>query len=117
MDLDAIYEEIDNCQKLPVLVEGPNDQKSLEKLGFNKIVQLDKPLFQMVELLEGEEEIVLLTDLDAHGRKLYKYFYNELTKRGVKVNNRLRLLLFETQLSQIEGLFSYLQRQDPCTSS
>ncbi len=99
-----------NARNTPVLVEGPNDKRALEKLGFTKVIHLSGPLYQMVELVEDEPEILVLMDLDSHGRKLYRYFYSELTKRGIRVNNRLRHLLFTTPVRQIEGLWNYLRR-------
>ncbi|HIH24782.1 TPA: hypothetical protein HA251_07150 [Candidatus Woesearchaeota archaeon] len=112
LELDDLYTEIENCKHFPVLVEGPRDVRSLEKLGFRHIIRLDKPLYAMVEQLEHEEELLILTDLDDHGRKLYKYFYDEFTRRGVRVNNRLRLLIFQTPVRHIEGLARYLERQE-----
>ena len=112
MELEQLYGEIDNARNTTVLVEGPNDKRSLEKLGFTNVIHLHGPLYQMVELVEEEDEILVLTDLDMHGRKLYKYFYDELTRRGVKVNNRLRLMLFQTPVRQIEGLANYLRRME-----
>lgn len=108
--IDDIYQEIGNARNTTVLVEGPNDKKALEKLGFTNVVPLSGPLYRMVEQVEEEEELIILTDLDSHGRKLYKYFYNELTRRGVRVNNRLRLMLFQTPVRQIEGLWNYIRR-------
>lgn len=107
---DDLYQEIDNARHTAVLVEGPNDKRALEKLGFTNVTHLHGPLYQMVELVEDEDEVIVLTDLDMHGRKLYKYFYNELTRRGVKVNNRLRMMIFQTPVRQIEGLANYLDR-------
>ncbi|MBR9701158.1 hypothetical protein GOV11_04805 [Candidatus Woesearchaeota archaeon] len=111
MDVESIYEEIDNSKHCLALVEGPNDEKSLSKLGFTNIRQLDKPLYQVVEELQNEKEVLILTDLDTHGKKLYRYFYNELTKKGIHVNNRLRLILFTTPVQQIEGLSTFLERK------
>jgi 5S rRNA maturation endonuclease (ribonuclease M5) len=110
--LDDIYQEIDNARNATVLVEGPKDKRSLERLGFTNVIHLHGPLYQMVEEIEGEDEVLVLTDLDSHGRHLYKYFYNELTRRGVKVNNKLRLMLFATPVRQIEGLANFLNRME-----
>ncbi len=110
MELEQIYTEIDNVRTKTVLVEGRNDKRALEKLGFTNIVPLSGPLYQMVEKVEDEDEVLILTDLDSHGRRLYRYFYNELTKRGVRINNRLRQMLFGTHIRQIEGLDNYLRR-------
>jgi 5S rRNA maturation endonuclease (ribonuclease M5) len=108
--MDDLYQEMDNVKDMTVLVEGPNDRKSLEKLGFTNVVTMSKPMYKIVEELENYEEILLLTDLDQHGRGLYKYFYRELTQRGVRVNNRLRILLMQTPVKHIEGLAHYITR-------
>ena len=112
MDLDDLYLEIENCKDSIVLVEGPKDKRSLEKLGFTNVTYLNKPLFHVVEDMEGCEEIMILTDLDEHGRKLYKYFYSEFTRRGIRVNNRLRLKIFRTPVRHIEGLAHFIFRRE-----
>ena len=112
MEIDDLYREMENVKDTLVLVEGPNDKRSLERLGFHRVKTMGKPLYRIVEDLQHEEEILLLTDLDAHGKGLYKYFYRELTKRGVRVNNRLRLLILQTPVRQIEGLASFLNRPE-----
>ena len=110
--MEELYREMDNVKDTLCLVEGPNDKRSLERLGFSKVVFMNKPLYKIVESLEEEEEILLLTDLDQHGRGLYKYFYQEFTKRGVRVNNRLRLLITQTPVKHIEGLANWLQKRE-----
>jgi 5S rRNA maturation endonuclease (ribonuclease M5) len=112
MNMDDLYAEIDNTRNTTVLVEGPNDKRSLEKLGFQNVVFMNKAMYKIVESLEEEEEILLLTDLDSHGKGLYKYFYQELTRRGVRVNNRLRIMLMQTPVKHIEGLAHYLMRKE-----
>ena len=110
--MDDLYTEMDKVKDTLVLVEGPNDKRSLERLGFSNIVFMNKPMFKIVEQLEEEEEILLLTDLDDHGRGLYKYFYQEFTRRGVRVNNRLRIMLTQTPVRQIECLARYLEKRE-----
>ena len=110
--MEELYQEIENVKDTLVLVEGPNDKRSLEKLGFQNVVFMNKPLYKIVETHTDEEEILLLTDLDQHGRDLYRYFYDEFTRRGVRVNNRLRMILLQTQVKHIEGLYNYLQKQE-----
>ena len=61
------------------------------------------------EVAEKVKEVVLLTDLDDEGKKLYHELFVNLQKHGVKVDNRLRELLFKSDLRQIEGLPSYLE--------
>ena len=112
MNMDDLYEEIDNVKNTVVLVEGPNDKRSLERLGFQNVTYMNKAMYKIVEQLENEEEILLLTDLDAHGKGLYKYFYREFTQRGVRVNNKLRILLMQTPVKHIEGLAHYLEKKE-----
>lgn len=114
-DLDALYDEIAKVRALRVIVEGPKDQRALERLGFTHVTHLKGPLYGVVEDID-DEEIILLTDLDEHGRQLYTRLYTDLTRRGVRVNNRLRHLLFRTPVRHIEGLASYLENADNGTS-
>ena len=93
-----------------VIVEGPKDVRALKSLGVSNIIFLKKPLFAVVEEVAGKtDEVVLLTDLDEEGKKLYHELFVNLQKHGVKVDNRLRELLFRTDLRNIEGLPSYLE--------
>ena len=110
--MDDLYQEMHNAHDTAILVEGPNDKRSLEKLGFRKILYINRPLYKIVEILENEEEVIVLTDLDRHGKSLYKYFYDELTRRGVRVNNRLRIMLLQTPVKHIEGLATYVQNKE-----
>lgn len=88
-----------------IVVEGKKDKRALERLGCKKILTLEnKPLYAVVESLLPEKEVVLLTDLDKKGKELYARLYRSCTKRGVRVDNTLRLLLFRERVSHIEGL-------------
>ena len=78
-------------------------------------MRLKKPLYAVVEdvLAEGVQEVVILTDLDQEGKKLYAYLFKHLNHFGVKVNNELRDYLFEkTQLRQTEGIVTYIEHQN-----
>jgi 5S rRNA maturation endonuclease (ribonuclease M5) len=108
-DLEALHEEIVNVHTTHAIVEGPNDKRALEKLGFTRVTHLKGPLYACIEAIE-DEEVLLLTDLDEHGEHLYRRLYDELTRRGVRVNNRLRHLLVRTPVRHIEGLAAYLER-------
>lgn len=109
-DLEVIHDEIARSRHTLTIVEGPKDQRALECLGFTRVTHLKGPLYSVVEHID-DEEVILLTDLDEHGRQLYTRLYTDLTRRGVRVNNRLRLLLFQTPVRHIEGLASYLRRR------
>ncbi len=98
-----------------ILVEGKNDRAALESLGIYNVIMINRrPLFKVVESLLQEEvkEIVILTDFDHEGRKLYRRLNHECSQRGIKVNNKLRhFLMRKTSLGQVEGLPSFLGHQ------
>lgn len=111
---EDILEILDNSKKQLIIVEGKNDKKALERFGCENIITIDKPLFKIVEEVEEKnvDEIIILTDLDSYGKKLYKYFYDELNKRGIRVDNKLRQMLSFTNINQIEGLVRFIDRQE-----
>ncbi len=114
LDLDQWVAKLVEEQPF-ILVEGPKDKASLQKLGLENIITLKgKPLYKVVErVAEETDACIILTDLDAEGKKLYGRLRSDLQKHGVKVDDRFRHFLFkETDLRQIEGLFRYAQRQE-----
>lgn len=109
---EELRKEVDNLKnenKL-IIVEGPKDRDALMKLGLNNITMLSKaPLFKIVEqVAEKADEAAILTDTDGKGKELYHILYRDLQKRGVKIDNRLRDLLFREKISHVEGLATYL---------
>ncbi len=97
-----------------VIVEGKKDKKAVEMLGAEDVVLLNKPIHQTIdEVSERNKPVIILTDLDKEGKALYGKLAQGLQNRGVKIDNRLRNLLFkDTKLRQIEGLTTYLKGQD-----
>ncbi len=115
LDSKKIIEWVDglkNSGKL-VVVEGEKDKKALNKLGIKNVVSISrKPLFIFVEKTSKKvKEVVILTDLDSEGRKLYNTLKHDFQKNGVKVDKKFREILFrETKISQIEGIFKYFAK-------
>ena len=91
-----------------IIVEGKKDKAALMKMGVrNNIFVLNtKPLFVVAEeIAKSYDEAVILTDLDAEGKKLYGKLNTLLQHLGIKVDNHLRNFLFKnTKLRQIEGI-------------
>lgn len=113
--MQELLDIIERFKSHLVIVEGIKDRRALQELGFKKIVILNKPLYAIVEEVveTGAKTVLILTDLDKEGKKLYSYLYKHLTERGVKIDNKLREYLFkETQLRQIEGLVTYVSNQN-----
>jgi len=95
-----------------VIVEGREDKRALQHFGLSSIlVFYTKPFYKIMETIQEQEEIAILTDLDQQGRKLYMRIKDECSRKGVKFNNELRHFLFrETSLRHIEGLPRFIQR-------
>ncbi|MEK6940601.1 MAG: toprim domain-containing protein [Nanoarchaeota archaeon] len=96
-------------EKRPIIVEGKKDKKALEYFEIKNVITLDRPLYEIIELVSDNfEEVIILTDLDKAGKKIYSILSRELGKRGVRIEEKYRNFLFQkTQLTQIEGLVSY----------
>ena len=94
-----------------IIVEGKKDKAALQKLGINNIKELSKkPLFQIVEeIAEHNDECIILTDLDREGKLLYSKIKENLTRLGVKIDDRLRERLFRTKLVHMQGLDTYIE--------
>ncbi len=103
-----VSEVIDQVKGIPAIVEGKRDTASLRELGFTDIHELDTALFHIVERFDKGATVQILTDLDKKGKQLYRRLYHEFSQRGVRVDNRLREALFNTDLSHIEGLAGWL---------
>lgn len=92
-----------------IIVEGPNDEKALREMGIpNTLYQLSKrPLFEVIEEVTSKEmKVIILTDLDKEGKKLYGILSSGLQNHGVEIDNRFREWLFKnSKVRQIEGLW------------
>ncbi|MBN2367438.1 toprim domain-containing protein [Candidatus Woesearchaeota archaeon] len=111
-EIQELLDEIDRLRTSCnlIIVEGKKDRAALSRLEITNIRELNKPIFQEIEdIAQSEKEVVILTDLDKEGKKLYAKLKSGLSERGVKIDDRFRDFLFKnTSLTQIEGLTSYL---------
>ncbi|MFH0870835.1 MAG: hypothetical protein V1866_07320 [archaeon] len=107
--IDEFIELTEKYKDTLIIVEGVNDRRALTELGFSRIMTLNRPLYAVVESIE-EKRVVILTDLDSEGKKLYRKLKSTLSERGIFVDDKLRNLLSKTELKQIEGLGGYLKR-------
>ena len=108
-DIGEWVKKLRDSQKL-ILVEGKKDKSALEKLDIVNVKTLKEPLFKAVETIADKyKEVIILTDLDKEGKKLYAKLNRDFQMRGIKVDHFFREFLFKnTKLRQIEGLTTYL---------
>lgn len=94
-----------------ILVEGQKDKHALKEVGINNILCVSKtPTYQTIEKIH-DKEVIILTDLDPEGKKLYSTLRHHLQKHGIKVDQMFREFLFKkTTLTHIEGLSHYLRK-------
>lgn len=106
----SLLDEIKESHLL-VIVEGKKDRDALQIFGIEHIITLSKkPLYQVIEELTVSE-VVILTDFDRTGRRLYATLSRECNWRGIQVNNKLRLFLLQnTPVTHVEGIPSYLAK-------
>ena len=110
--ITGLLNEIEKLKttSIPIIIEGKRDKIALSKLGLTNTVLLKKPIYELCEdLARKNNEVVILTDLDKEGKKLYSIIKQNLERNGVKVNDTFRKFLFRyTKLSHIEGLDTYI---------
>jgi 5S rRNA maturation endonuclease (ribonuclease M5) len=94
-----------------ILVEGKKDIRALAALGIDNAVCLNEPLYCVVEKVAClHDSVIILTDLDKEGKKLYVVLKKDLAKHGVKVDDRFRNFLFRNStLCHIEGICTYIR--------
>ncbi|MCD6483965.1 MAG: toprim domain-containing protein [Candidatus Odinarchaeota archaeon] len=118
---EAIIEKVDNivrdinAEKIPIIVEGVNDKKTLRNLGIETRIfttqnRYKQNLVEFVETIEktiNGKKILILTDFDKEGETLNKKLTSELTMRGFTplhgVRRAIRKLLFKHS-KQIESI-------------
>ncbi len=105
----AALDDIRTKNKL-VVVEGIKDKAALSRLEITNVFAINRtPLYKVVEhIADVTAEVVLLTDLDTEGRKLYTSLARDLQKHKIKIDDTLRTILAKTSLKHIEGLDTYL---------
>ena len=87
-----------------IIVEGKKDKKALETFNIHSIQLNNQPIYKVVESIK-EKEVIILTDLDKQGKKLYSKLKHNLQKKGKIINDKPRNYLFKnTRITYIESL-------------
>lgn len=86
-ELALINDWIDriNESKALIIVEGINDRIALKNIGIkNDILILNKPIFSVVEdAAKQSDDVIILTDFDTTGKKLFGTLNSGLQRLGV----------------------------------
>lgn len=113
---EYFQKQLDKSKKYLIIVEGKKDLLALKELGFENIFVLNetgKSLYEKIEEIEvraGKNKICILTDFDKKGKKLYLLLKSELCKRKVKLDNSFRGMLLKLNISHIEGLARFINK-------
>lgn len=103
-----------NESELPIIVEGRKDKTALKNIGVkNKIlIYYGAPRYKLIEhIAKHYKKVIILTDNDKEGKKLYGVMSGELSRYGVAVDKKFReYIQKETTLNQIEGIDTYQRR-------
>ena len=93
-----------NSKKI-ILVEGKKDVRALESLGCLCVHEIKGELYQFCERIAQEhKKVIILTDTDAAGERLYKIVKQYLIGFGVVIDKKLREQQLKAHVSHIEGL-------------
>ncbi|MEK6922089.1 MAG: toprim domain-containing protein [Nanoarchaeota archaeon] len=114
--IEKIKQEIEE-QKIIILVEGKKDKAALETFQLKDIIILNgKDIWNRLEALAQEhkgKEVLILTDFDSEGKKLYGKITKDLERLGMRVNKKYREFFQKrTKLSHVEGLGTYAKNQE-----
>jgi len=114
-----LLEMVAACSKqgIPIIVEGPNDFKTLRKLGMVGPIFCAKSrrlgLIDFLDSIATHSEVIILTDFDKEGRALAWRLGRDLTQMRVKANveiwKQLKALV-RSEVVGIENLAKYLDR-------
>jgi 2,5-diamino-6-(ribosylamino)-4(3H)-pyrimidinone 5'-phosphate reductase len=102
---------------VPIIVEGPNDVRTLRRLGITGPVICAKSrrlgLADFLDAIARHHEIIVLTDFDREGRALAWRLRRDLSSMRVKANveiwKQLKALV-RSEIVGIESLQKYLDR-------
>ncbi|MBI5002642.1 toprim domain-containing protein [Candidatus Woesearchaeota archaeon] len=112
--IEKIKEEIEE-DRLIILVEGKKDKAALMHLDIKEKVFIlnGKDIWNRLEEIANKNQkkhILILTDFDKEGKKLYGKIIKDCERLGMKIDKKYREFFQKrTKVSQIEGLDTYVE--------
>ena len=103
--------ELRNWVDIPTIVEGKKDKQVLQKLGFKHIFDISgKPLTKVVERVESEESVAILTDFDKDGKRKASRLIKLIQATGVKIEFFVRTKIKKLfKVHKIEEINSFVK--------
>ena len=97
--------EFSEKEKTVILVEGKNDKQKLEKFGITHIYSIKgKKFYDILEELENEDLVIILTDLDKQGEKISSKISHMFQREGIPVDLEFRKSLKNFDIKHIEDI-------------
>ena len=92
-----------------VIVEGKRDYQLLKRLGVKNLYALSgKNYFDLLEELPEEiSEVVLLTDVDKQGERIFRKLKEIFESQGITVRGEFRRILKELEVEEVEQLSEF----------
>ena len=92
-----------------LLVQHKRDADVLRSLHVQNIYYEQEPEFKVIEaLVDLGKECILLYDANRAGNTACARMRSKLEHRGVKINTRMRKILFTTNIKELGGFLRYL---------
>jgi 5S rRNA maturation endonuclease (ribonuclease M5) len=115
--LEALVEKLlDASQEIPIVVEGKKDSRALETLGIShNVVELNAGLSILSfceRLALKHREVIVLTDWDRKGGRLFRQLADSFKSLGVAVDGRFRsdmAHLAKKGAKDVEGLPGFMR--------
>lgn len=109
-----IQKEVRNFIEVPIIVEGKKDERALKKLGFKKIVKISgRPLEKVFEESSNYKSVVILTDFDEEGKKIFSELNKLFSSHRIKVHtflrNKIKSTLKIKKIEEINSLTKFME--------
>jgi len=119
MNLDSNFiQDFEKYKPYVIIVEGKKDILSLKALGFQRVYAINAPgvpikvrMEQIAQQLIKKDKVCILTDFDKKGKALYLLIKQIGQELGMNLDSSLRGLLLKAQVSHIEGLWQFFEKQ------
>ncbi len=103
----------ERSKEVPIVVEGKNDERVLRRFGIKNVITLSGKNYHdlLEEIPEETTEVVLLTDVDKQGEKIFRTLKKLFESQNLKVDGSLREYLRKLDVEEVEDLPKVLYKE------